>query len=263
MRRTESGRTVLLLGVLLLAQACGDPFGPPRPPPSPPQVRLTITSVTPSSTNLDGGQPITVITQHGCVLANLTITIAGAPIDSVKITSTSLGTYTFPAPPAPPGVSQDMPTKVTLAVTCAKPAEPNVIYAEGGNTASAAFTYDPCVNQTPVIESYEPTGSGVPRVTVMKAKFSCPMNKDSVERAGNVSIQGVQGTTTYDPSTRTATFTPSEFLAAQMTYTCVVVGGPPGSGGVESESGGQLETHLYPAGATQSADEDSWTFTTQ
>ncbi len=252
------------LGLAILASgavACGGgtTTGPGNKKTS---VKLSITSVTPHAVFNEGGTPAEVKTQNGCALTDLTVTIAGTPVTASTITGTA-NDYKFPAPPAPAGTSTTQPTTVTLAATCAKPADATTVYAAGGNTASASFIYDPSLEPQPTITSYAPTGTGISVLAKMVVTFSRPMNQQSVEKAGNVGIQGVQGATVYDPSTRTATFTPANQLNYSNTYTCVVVGGSPGSGGVESQSGKQLSTHLYPAGGASDPNKDSWTFTTR
>jgi hypothetical protein len=95
--------------------------------------------------------------------------------------------------------------------------------------------------------------TGVAVTTNVKATFSEAMHTNTVN--GSTFTLAKQGTTTpvsatvtYDPTTNTATLTPSAALEAGVAYTATVKGG---SGGVKDQAGNAL------------AADTTWSFTTQ
>jgi len=106
--------------------------------------------------------------------------------------------------------------------------------------------------RAPIVLSVAPTANqtNVPTDTTVRATFSQPMQASSISTSTFTlrSAAGpVAGTVTYNATTRTATFTPTQLLAASTLYTARLVGG---AGGVKSGAGVPL------------AQDFTWSFTT-
>ncbi|WP_202818222.1 DUF4082 domain-containing protein [Actinopolymorpha cephalotaxi] len=112
----------------------------------------------------------------------------------------------------------------------------DVVFADGGGTADT--TPPTLTSRTPA-----PGASNVATGAGVTATFSEPI-QDGTARMGVTSAGGtaVAGTTSYDATTRTATFTPSTALGNATSYTVTV-------SGAKDVAGNQMS-------------QDSWTFTT-
>ena len=243
--------SAVAVAALVVASACSDaPVAGGRE-----KVELKIVSVSPDSVFVEGGELVTVTTENGCRIDQLTAKVRDVTLSNVQ--EIEANKYTFSSPP----LALTSPSAETLTFTCAAHPEPETKeYAAGKNTASATLSYDPRLEPAPTVRSYGPVGDRISVLAKMAVTFSRDMDPSTITK-DTVFIQGVDGEVDYNVSTRTATVTPKEQLGYGETFTCIVKGG---QGGVTSKATGKaLKTTLKPGGGTPDPDQDAWTFTTR
>lgn len=113
---------------------------------------------------------------------------------------------------------------------------PNGLYRYGGGFPDQSFqdanyyvdiVFTPAEDMAPTVSAVNPPAgsSGVPLSVQPTATFSKAMDASTIQMTMTTSQGGaVAGTTAYDGSTKTATFTPSAALSATQTYTVTVQG---------------------------------------
>ena len=100
---------------------------------------------------------------------------------------------------------------------------PSNSYNNGNYWVDVVFGIAPDVTG-PIVSNVEPAPSliAVNPSTVIRATFNEPVDANTVSFAVSSSAGTVNGTTSYDSQTRTATFTPAVALAVGRTYTAIV-----------------------------------------
>jgi uncharacterized repeat protein (TIGR03803 family) len=111
----------------------------------------------------------------------------------------------------------------------------------GANNAGTIFSFS-----LPGVIGVSPArgATNVPLTTTLSATFNNAMDASTITPSTFTVSNGVTGTVTYDPSTRTATFTPSAGLSYGITYTATI------TTGVKDSTGDTLPQNY------------TWTFTT-
>lgn len=218
---------------------------------APAGVELKITSATPDTIFSEGGELVELVTENGCAPDKASLQIGEVAVASI---GGEPDRYSFLAPAS---TTLGASSTVRLTLTCNEPPAGKT-YAQGKNTASIAFTYDPELEPAPQVVDKAPVGDRQSVLAKVRVQFSRRMDPASISPQ-TVFIQGVEGTVEYIDATRTATFTPAQQLAYRDdagagSYTVVVKGG---AGGVRSLKGRSLQVR------SGSGSDETWQFSTR
>lgn len=230
-----------VLAVLVVSAACGEPVPPPLP-----RVDFTITSLTPDKVDPATPTLLTLVTEHGCKVEDLSVAVGGIPVgDVVEATPDR---YEFRSPISlVRGVST-----VAVVVACRQPRDPAAaVY--GRSSAQVSLTFDPALAPPPRVLTGSPSGAQASVRSVLTVTFEGDVDPGTIDET-TVKVQGVAGRTRYVESTKTAVFEPASAFAFGRSYVAVVAG-------VRSRNG----VALAPAGVNGSTDTagERWTFTTR
>lgn len=195
MEKTAKILVPILSLMLVLAIGCAK-----KPP--------IITSINPNTGPSGGGTQITITGENFKEGAN--VTIAGIAVKNLTI-SPDKKQATAVTPGGPPGAQQVIATNLKAK----KPSEPSTFTYEALKVTS---TVPADGTQVPVY----------PRLTQASATFS----QDLQPGTEAMSIADVTGTSSYDATTKTLTFTASASLKTNSTYTVTVSGAKDMAGNV-------------------------------